>query len=76
MLAFIFVYSVHNVTMTNTSFLTWMTMLFTFLLTFKGYLDQFSRALHLEYSDRGIFVQSLTPFQVYFQKAIPNPHYK
>lgn len=29
-----------------------------------GYLDHFSRALHLEYSSRGIFVQSLTPFQI------------
>lgn len=67
MLAFIFISSVYKVMMTNTLFLTWMTMLFTFLLfTFKGYLDQFSRALHLEYSNRGIFVQSLIPFQVYF----------
>uniref|UniRef100_A0A8C6UL70 Hydroxysteroid dehydrogenase like 1 n=1 Tax=Neogobius melanostomus TaxID=47308 RepID=A0A8C6UL70_9GOBI len=29
-----------------------------------GYLDHFSRALHLEYSSRGIFVQSLIPFQI------------
>ncbi|KAM9339114.1 inactive hydroxysteroid dehydrogenase-like protein 1 [Symphorus nematophorus] len=29
-----------------------------------GYLDHFSRALHLEYSGRGIFVQSLIPFQL------------
>ncbi|XP_068198813.1 inactive hydroxysteroid dehydrogenase-like protein 1 [Antennarius striatus] len=29
-----------------------------------GYLDHFSRALHLEYSGRGIFVQSLIPFQI------------
>lgn len=29
-----------------------------------GYLDHFSRALHLEYSSRGIFVQSLMPFQI------------
>ncbi|XP_070781990.1 inactive hydroxysteroid dehydrogenase-like protein 1 isoform X2 [Enoplosus armatus] len=29
-----------------------------------GYLDHFSRALHLEYSAKGIFVQSLIPFQV------------
>lgn len=29
-----------------------------------GYLDHFSRALHLEYSNRGIFVQSLIPFQI------------
>lgn len=34
------------------------------LLAFQGYLDHFSRALHLEYSNRGIFVQSLLPFQV------------
>lgn len=27
-------------------------------------MDHFSRALHLEYSSRGIFVQSLIPFQV------------
>ncbi|XP_056150002.1 inactive hydroxysteroid dehydrogenase-like protein 1 [Lampris incognitus] len=29
-----------------------------------GYLDNFSRALHLEYGCKGIFVQSLIPFQV------------
>lgn len=29
-----------------------------------GFLDQFSRALHLEYSSRGIFVQSLVPLQI------------
>lgn len=29
-----------------------------------GYLDHLSRALHLEYSNRGIFVQSLIPFQI------------
>lgn len=29
-----------------------------------GFLDHFSRALHLEYSSRGIFVQSLIPFQI------------
>lgn len=29
-----------------------------------GYLDHFSRALHLEYSGKGIFVQSLIPFQI------------
>ncbi|XP_068433228.1 inactive hydroxysteroid dehydrogenase-like protein 1 [Clinocottus analis] len=29
-----------------------------------GYMDHFSRALHLEYSGKGIFVQSLTPFQI------------
>jgi len=32
--------------------------------TFQGYMDNFSRALHLEYSGRGIFIQSLIPFQV------------
>uniref|UniRef100_A0A8D2ZSA8 Hydroxysteroid dehydrogenase like 1 n=1 Tax=Scophthalmus maximus TaxID=52904 RepID=A0A8D2ZSA8_SCOMX len=29
-----------------------------------GYLDHFSRALHLEYSSKGIFIQSLIPFQL------------
>lgn len=29
-----------------------------------GYLDHFSRALHLEYSGKGIFIQSLIPFQI------------
>ncbi|KAM3861487.1 inactive hydroxysteroid dehydrogenase-like protein 1 [Diretmus argenteus] len=29
-----------------------------------GYLDHFSRALHLEYGCKGIFVQSLIPFEV------------
>lgn len=29
-----------------------------------GYLDHFSRALHLEYSGKGIFVQSLIPFKI------------
>ncbi|XP_044024861.1 inactive hydroxysteroid dehydrogenase-like protein 1 [Siniperca chuatsi] len=29
-----------------------------------GYLDHFSRALHLEHSSKGIFVQSLIPFQI------------
>ncbi|XP_077408264.1 inactive hydroxysteroid dehydrogenase-like protein 1 [Vanacampus margaritifer] len=29
-----------------------------------GYLDHFSRALHLEYGARGIFAQSLLPFQL------------
>lgn len=29
-----------------------------------GYLDHFSRALDLEYGSRGIFVQSLIPFQI------------
>lgn len=40
-------------------------LFFSFLLlTFQGYLDHFSRAVHLEYGNRGIFVQSLLPFQV------------
>ncbi|XP_034556128.1 inactive hydroxysteroid dehydrogenase-like protein 1 [Notolabrus celidotus] len=34
------------------------------LTAFTGYMDHFSRALHLEYSGRGIFVQSLIPFQI------------
>uniref|UniRef100_A0A1A7YAL6 Hydroxysteroid dehydrogenase like 1 n=1 Tax=Iconisemion striatum TaxID=60296 RepID=A0A1A7YAL6_9TELE len=34
------------------------------LTAFTGYLDNFSRALHLEYSDKGIFIQSLIPFQI------------
>lgn len=42
-------------------------ILFAFLhLIFQGYLDHFSKALHMEYSGRGIFVQSLIPFQVDF----------
>ncbi|KAM4522769.1 inactive hydroxysteroid dehydrogenase-like protein 1 [Odontesthes bonariensis] len=34
------------------------------LTAFTGYMDNFSRALHLEYSSRGIFIQSLIPFQI------------
>lgn len=34
------------------------------LTAFTGYLDHFSRALHLEYSGKGIFIQSLIPFQI------------
>ncbi|KAF7658920.1 hypothetical protein LDENG_00005970 [Lucifuga dentata] len=34
------------------------------LAAFTGYLDHFSRALHLEYGCKGIFVQSLIPFQI------------
>ncbi|XP_061563099.1 inactive hydroxysteroid dehydrogenase-like protein 1 [Cololabis saira] len=34
------------------------------LAAFNGYLDCFSRALHLEYSSKGIFIQSLIPFQI------------
>ncbi|CAG12961.1 unnamed protein product, partial [Tetraodon nigroviridis] len=37
-----------------------------------GYLDQLSRALHFEYSDRGIFVQSLTPFQLALTERQPS----
>lgn len=36
----------------------------TTLSACTGYLDHFSRALHVEYSSRGIFVQSLIPFQI------------
>ncbi|XP_053301746.1 inactive hydroxysteroid dehydrogenase-like protein 1 [Pleuronectes platessa] len=36
-----------------------------------GYLDHFSRALHLEYSGKGIFVQSLIPFQIASSKQRP-----
>lgn len=34
-------------------------------------MDHFSRALHLEYSGNGIFVQSLTPFQIASSKRQP-----
>ncbi|XP_043962064.1 inactive hydroxysteroid dehydrogenase-like protein 1 [Gambusia affinis] len=34
------------------------------LSAFTGYLDNFSRALHFEYSNKGIFIQSLIPFQI------------
>uniref|UniRef100_A0A3Q2QQD3 Hydroxysteroid dehydrogenase like 1 n=1 Tax=Fundulus heteroclitus TaxID=8078 RepID=A0A3Q2QQD3_FUNHE len=34
------------------------------LTAFTGYLDHFSRALHFEYSAKGIFVQSLIPLQI------------
>eukprot|EP00066_Takifugu_rubripes_P009389 XP_003976298.1 PREDICTED: inactive hydroxysteroid dehydrogenase-like protein 1 isoform X1 [Takifugu rubripes] len=37
-----------------------------------GYLDQLSRALHFEYSDAGIFVQSLTPFQLALPEHQPS----
>ncbi|XP_061785555.1 inactive hydroxysteroid dehydrogenase-like protein 1 [Nerophis lumbriciformis] len=36
-----------------------------------GYLDHFSRALHLEYSGRGIFAQSLIPFKIASSKRQP-----
>ncbi|XP_034047029.1 inactive hydroxysteroid dehydrogenase-like protein 1 [Thalassophryne amazonica] len=35
------------------------------------YLDHFSRALDLEYSSKGIFVQSLVPFQIASRKRHP-----
>nr|AFK11381.1 hydroxysteroid dehydrogenase like 1 [Callorhinchus milii] len=35
----------------------------------KAYLDHFSRALHYEYSSKGIFVQSLMPFYVASDKS-------
>ncbi|KAM7368415.1 hypothetical protein PAMP_014637 [Pampus punctatissimus] len=38
----------------------------------SGYLDHFSRALHLEYSSRGIFVQSLIPFQIASSRRQPS----
>ncbi|KAG7282568.1 hypothetical protein CRUP_018687 [Coryphaenoides rupestris] len=34
------------------------------LFASEGFLENFSRALHLEYGDKGIFIQTLTPFQV------------
>ncbi|XP_015227209.1 PREDICTED: inactive hydroxysteroid dehydrogenase-like protein 1 [Cyprinodon variegatus] len=34
------------------------------LTAFAGYLDHFSRALRFEYSNKGIFVQSLIPLQI------------
>lgn len=37
-----------------------------------GYLDHFSRALHLEYGGRGIFVQSLIPFQIASSERQPS----
>ncbi|KAK9531263.1 hypothetical protein VZT92_010698 [Zoarces viviparus] len=37
-----------------------------------GYMDHFSRALHLEYSGKGIFVQSLTPFQIASSERQPS----
>ncbi|XP_049913868.1 inactive hydroxysteroid dehydrogenase-like protein 1 [Epinephelus moara] len=37
-----------------------------------GYMDQLSRALHLEYSGRGIFVQSLIPFQIASSEQQPS----
>ncbi|XP_037100624.1 inactive hydroxysteroid dehydrogenase-like protein 1 [Syngnathus acus] len=36
-----------------------------------GYLDHFSRALHLEYGARGIFAQSLLPFRLASSKQRP-----
>lgn len=37
-----------------------------------GYLDRFSRALHLEYSGKGIFIQSLIPFQIASNRQQPS----
>lgn len=37
-----------------------------------GYLDHFSKALHMEYSGRGIFVQSLIPFQMASSEQQPS----
>ncbi|XP_054474050.1 inactive hydroxysteroid dehydrogenase-like protein 1 [Anoplopoma fimbria] len=37
-----------------------------------GYMDHFSRALHLEYSGKGIFIQSLTPFQIASSERQPS----
>ncbi|XP_078101584.1 inactive hydroxysteroid dehydrogenase-like protein 1 [Sander vitreus] len=37
-----------------------------------GYLDHFSRALHLEYGGKGIFVQSLIPFQIASSEQQPS----
>ncbi|KAM4712614.1 inactive hydroxysteroid dehydrogenase-like protein 1 [Anableps anableps] len=42
------------------------------LTAFTGYLDHFSRALHFEYSDKGIFVQSLIPFQIASSRRQPS----
>ncbi|XP_057678870.1 inactive hydroxysteroid dehydrogenase-like protein 1 [Corythoichthys intestinalis] len=36
-----------------------------------GYLDHFSRALHLEYGAKGVFVQSLLPFQIASSNHLP-----
>ncbi|XP_028254231.1 inactive hydroxysteroid dehydrogenase-like protein 1 [Parambassis ranga] len=37
-----------------------------------GYLDHFSRALHHEYSSKGIFVQSLVPFEIATNRQQPS----
>ncbi|XP_008287244.1 inactive hydroxysteroid dehydrogenase-like protein 1 [Stegastes partitus] len=37
-----------------------------------GYLDHFSRALHLEYGGKGIFIQSLIPFQIASSRQQPS----
>ncbi|XP_069028473.1 inactive hydroxysteroid dehydrogenase-like protein 1 [Embiotoca jacksoni] len=37
-----------------------------------GYLDHFSRALHLDYGGKGIFVQSLMPFQIAASEPRPS----
>lgn len=42
------------------------------LTAYTGYLDHFSRALHLEYSGKGIFIQSLIPFQIASNRRQPS----
>uniref|UniRef100_A0A1A8HDR9 Hydroxysteroid dehydrogenase like 1 n=1 Tax=Nothobranchius korthausae TaxID=1143690 RepID=A0A1A8HDR9_9TELE len=42
------------------------------LTAFTGYLDNFSKALHLEYSGKGIFIQSLIPFQIASSRRQPS----
>ncbi|XP_047244020.1 inactive hydroxysteroid dehydrogenase-like protein 1 [Girardinichthys multiradiatus] len=42
------------------------------LTAFTGYLDHFSRALHFEYSDKGIFIQSLIPLQIASSRRQPS----
>nr|XP_020471049.1 inactive hydroxysteroid dehydrogenase-like protein 1 isoform X2 [Monopterus albus] len=42
------------------------------LIASTGYLDQFSRALHFEYSSKGIFIQSLIPFQIASSRRQPS----
>ncbi|KAG7508746.1 hypothetical protein JOB18_023298 [Solea senegalensis] len=42
------------------------------LAAYTGYLDNFSRALHVEYSSRGIFIQSLVPFQIASSRRQPS----
>lgn len=42
------------------------------LTAFAGFLDHFSRALQFEYSDKGIFVQSLIPLQIASSRRQPS----